>query len=143
MRAVIVTGDRNADYNEWWNIVDHMITRSLHGDPLVVIHGGATGIDSLVNSVRGVDNPWISVVPMPAQWDAHGKKAGPMRNRAMLNVLMTLKEHGYDVAVFAFHDNIDTSRGTKNMVNIALNRGVRVLRFDSHGDGMLVTERIP
>jgi hypothetical protein len=142
MRAVIVTGDRNAEWDTWRHTVYRAIyAQKKYGYGPVVIHGGANGIDSLSEpAMEGCD---VSFVRMPAQWDAHGNSAGPMRNRAMLNVLLILKEHGYDVSVLAFHNTITASKGTKGMVNLALERNVPVTLYGSNGNKELVTERVP
>jgi hypothetical protein len=48
-----------------------------------VIHGGARGADSIAGELareRGLE-----VVVYPADWHAHGKGAGPIRNQQMLD----------------------------------------------------------
>jgi hypothetical protein len=50
---------------------------------IVIVHGCARGADSLAGSwakERGVD-----VDEHPADWDQHGKRAGPIRNQEMLD----------------------------------------------------------
>ena len=61
-------------------------------------------------------------VPMPAQWKTRGKSAGPDRNTEMLNVLLALRECGYDVEVLAFV--LPSSRGTWDMVRKAQAAGL-------------------
>ena len=56
--------------------------------------------------------------PFKADWDQHGKSAGPIRNREML-----FKDGGPD-AVIAFHRDFMNSKGTKHMVTIALDEGI-------------------
>jgi hypothetical protein len=55
----------------------------------------------------------------PAQWHKYGRAAGPIRNQQML-------AEGKPDLVLAFHDDIDGSRGTKDMVNRARRAGVKV-----------------
>ena len=57
-----------------------------------------------------------------AEWHKHGKAAGPIRNTLMLQQKPDL--------VVAFHDDIDSSKGTANMVKKArkANIEVRVLK---------------
>jgi hypothetical protein len=52
----------------------------------------------------------------PADWDTHGRSAGPLRNRKMLDTKPDL--------VIAFHGNLNASKGTKNMVHQARRNGV-------------------
>lgn len=47
----------------------------------------------------------------PALWHLYGKPAGPRRNKEMLD-----KEHP-ELGI-AFHDKIETSKGTKNMIEL-------------------------
>ena len=56
----------------------------LRGMPSRVVHGGAPGADSLA-----ADWGWrhaLDVVGVAAQWKAHGRAAGPMRNQRMLDI---------------------------------------------------------
>jgi len=54
----------------------------LKGCPDTIIHGGARGADTLADE-------WgkrmaLRILAMPADWDRHGRSAGPLRNQAML-----------------------------------------------------------
>jgi hypothetical protein len=78
-------------------------------------HGNARGADTLADG-------WASEVgvpchPTPAQWSKFGKKAGPMRNQAMLG-------QGIDLVV-AFPGG----RGTDDMKKRARAAGVEVLEI--------------
>jgi hypothetical protein len=80
-----------------------------------IIHGKAPGADSLADE-------WalkygIQRVQMPADWDALGKKAGPIRNRRMLELMP-------DVVV-AFPGGA----GTLSMCELAETAGVDVHRI--------------
>lgn len=77
-----------------------------------VIHGAAFGIDS---AAQRVCNGRWPVTPVPADWNAHGKSAGPIRNRKMA---------GMADALIAVWDG--KSRGTKNMIETAEKMGLRV-----------------
>lgn len=134
--AVIVTGDRNADLLTWRGVLKDVLT----GDPwfgayAVLIHGGARGIDRHAAKIGGMHG-W-SVLPLPIsreRWDEMGYRAGPLRNKAMLDILLTLQSCEYDVRVLAFHDDIHgTSRGTKDMVTQAQRAGVPVTLYHSDG----------
>jgi len=60
----------------------------------------------------------IPSIGHPAQWDRDGRAAGPIRNRQMLI------EHPEIELVLGFHDNIRQSKGTKDMLTVASNRGI-------------------
>lgn len=129
MRAIIVTGDRYANWDTWQPVVDSGIGTG----NVVVIHGGANGIDSIASGQCNGD-PYRSYVIVPAQWGRHGKAAGPKRNAAMLTMLTILGQHGYEIAVHAFHDSIAESKGTRDMVTQALRAGVRVWLHRTYSD---------
>lgn len=81
----------------------------------VLIHGGATGADSLAS--RWATDMSIPVKVYPANWDEHGKAAGLIRNEQMLR-------EGKPDVVIAFAGG----RGTAHMVSIAKNAGVKVVQ---------------
>ena len=61
------------------------------------------------------------IVPehFPADWKANPRAAGPIRNRQMLAAKPDM--------VVAFHKDLATSRGTKDMVTIARKAGIPTL----------------
>lgn len=86
-----------------------------------VIHGAARGADKIAGEVAG--DLGLKVMAFPADWQRLGKAAGPVRNLLML-------EQNPD-EVWAFHDNLAESRGTKNMLSLATKKGVQT-RIFSH-----------
>jgi hypothetical protein len=79
----------------------------------LLIHGGATGADSLARDwavSRDVPSKCY-----PALWRVHGAKAGPIRNQQML-------VEGQPHLVVVFHGG----RGTADMLSRSLHAGVRV-----------------
>lgn len=111
---VIIAGSRNVTDPR---IVDRAVKASgWHMDITEVIHGGARGVDTLAGAwARGFDIP---VRAFPANWREHGRAAGPIRNRIMA-------EHGQ--ALIAIWDG--ESRGTKNMIEEAKRRGLKVFIY--------------
>jgi hypothetical protein len=83
-----------------------------------IVHGDCRGADKMCGYVaKKLGYP---VHPFPADWDQFGRAAGMIRNGQML------KEHPDIGLVLAFHDNMATSRGTKNMVEQARAAGIPV-----------------
>lgn len=83
-------------------------------DQITVIHGAASGADSLADKwARLLGWP---VLEFPADWQAHGKAAGPIRNQRML-------DEGRPDLVVAFPGG----RGTADMVRRAKAAGVEVI----------------
>ncbi len=68
----------------------------------------------------------ISPKPHPADWDKWGSYAGPKRNTEML------LEHGRIDEVCAFHDDLQHSKGTKDMLRQARKAGVPTIVFSHH-----------
>lgn len=123
---VLVTGDRN-----WGSFV--IIEDALNeidekhlddGEEINLYHGAARGAD-MIAAEHAKELGW-TVHPFLADWSKYGKAAGPIRNRELLAAASP------DV-VLAFHDNLPASKGTKNMVNMAVKEGVKVLLFDASG----------
>lgn len=84
-----------------------------------IIHGGARGADTLAGEWAKNHNCPVRV--FPADWEKHGKAAGPIRNAQML-------KEGQPNLVVAFL--APDSRGTKNMIDQATKAGVPVKVID-------------
>ena len=81
----------------------------------VIIEGEARGADRI--ACEEATRLGLAVVPFPADWKRYGLAGGPIRNAQML------KEGKPDVVV-AFHENIEASKGTKNMLKQAQKAGL-------------------
>jgi hypothetical protein len=121
---VLVCGSRTWDegLGVIESLLDGLLDRVPNGESLVVIEGGARGADA--RAARWVqEDEWIFDIEhlqYRADWDRHGKAAGVIRNRRMLN-------EGKPDVVFAFTDKpLKESRGTLNMVTRAEQAGVPV-----------------
>lgn len=106
---LLVTGDRNwRDAPRVRDALLDWITRN--GDPVlsghVLISGDARGADTYADVVGQLLG--FTIERHPADWETHGRAAGPVRNKAMLS-------SGVDDCI-AFHDDLGSSKGTKNMV---------------------------
>lgn len=118
---LLICGDRN------WSDSDLIYEQFLKlvKLPDVVIEGEARGADALGRNCALALK--IPVSPYPALWDVYGKGAGPIRNQQML-------DEGKPTHVWAFHDDIENSKGTKDMVTRARAAGLVVEVF-SHPPG--------
>ena len=67
----------------------------------LLLHGGARGADAAIGRAAH-QLGWASLV-MPAQWERHGRAAGPIRNRELLEQAIARAEAhvspGYQVSV--------------------------------------------
>jgi hypothetical protein len=108
---LLICGDRN-----WTD--GNMIASVLRElSPDVVIEGEARGADSLARIEA--EKLGIQVLKFPADWNKYHRAAGPIRNAQML------KEGSPDMVV-AFHDDLKSSKGTRNMVEISRKAGIPV-----------------
>lgn len=129
--AVIVTGSRYAVRSEWGHTIGTaLLSLDLQPNDLV-IHGACSGIDSIADEMAREIN--INTLAMPAQWNDFGIIAGPIRNKHMLDVLLSLRECSWTAKVLAFHDDFDNSKGTKNMTNQALAKAIPTTLYHSDG----------
>jgi len=83
----------------------------------VVVHGAAKGADSIAADIA--HEMELGVDSYPAQWGRYGRGAGPIRNQQML-------DEGRPDLVLAFHRNLSSSKGTKDMVTRAKKAGIKV-----------------
>lgn len=111
---VLVCGGRKYDNRE--RVFEVLDALNLAYGVTAIIAGGATGADQLAYewSLSRLKSAWI----YPAKWDSYGKAAGPIRNAIMLR-------EGKPDLVVAFPGG----RGTKNMIQQAIDKGVKVERF--------------
>lgn len=108
---VLVCGDRT------WTDRDVIAARLVQLPPTAhVVHGGAHGADTIAGEVAAAMG--LVVTCVPARWTVYGRAAGPIRNRAMLDLAPTL--------VIAFHADLSRSRGTRDCVEEATRRGIPI-----------------
>lgn len=84
----------------------------------IVIHGGAQGADTTAGVVAREIG--LHVCEMRALWNFHGKKAGPLRNQAMLDLGVN--------RIYAFRSK-GFSPGTDDMVRRAEAENVAVYLY--------------
>jgi len=120
MQRILVCGSRD------WNDIG-VIRERLEKFPnnSIVIHGGCRGADIISGMIA--EELGMEVLCFPAEWEKHGKSAGPKRNQRML-------EEGVPTLILAFHDDISSSKGTLDMIKRAKNKGINVELIGSkHG----------
>ena len=118
---VIVCGDR--DWKDYYAIKSEL---SKLPKKTVIIHGAARGADRFAK--RAAEKLGLKVRGYPANWVRYRKGAGPIRNRQMLHDETPKR-------VIAFHNDLwNSSKGTRDMVLIAIQAGVRV---DLYSNGSL------
>lgn len=110
---VIIAGCRDfADYELLKEKCDFYL-QNQKPENVVIVSGHASGADAL--GERYGQERGLQLETYPADWKAHGRAAGPIRNAQMASVARTL---------IAFWDG--KSRGTKNIIDTATKRGLKV-----------------
>ena len=101
---------------------------------LTLVEGEAMGADIISRVVvelemedwDGYYPKWVAVDPFPADWKQYNYAAGPIRNQEML-------DSGVDFVV-GFHDDIENSKGTKDMLKKCAKAGIPGRLFTQEGE---------
>lgn len=116
---IVIAGGRN--FADWEYFMGYMTTlpKWIGEDDFEVVSGGATGVDKMGEEFAHLFGLKLKV--FPADWEAHGRAAGPIRNEQMAQ---------YADGVIAFWDG--KSKGTANMIATArrLGKWTYVVRTD-------------
>jgi predicted Rossmann-fold nucleotide-binding protein len=122
MRVLVCGGRTYYDRVKVFSVLNDLLKQ--HGS-LTVIEGGTNGADALAREwcmrarrskeLRG----YLELIEVPADWKAHGKAAGPMRNEAMI-------EHHKPDLVVAFPGG----KGTADCVARARKAGIEVMEVE-------------
>jgi len=115
---VLVCGDRN--YTDTARVHGALDALDRLNGIEAVIEGCATGADSMGESWAREHG--VPIRHFRPEWDKYGRAAGPVRNRQMLM-------EGRPDLVLAFHDNLEESKGTKDMVRQAQKAGIEVWHY--------------
>lgn len=116
---VLICGGR--DFTDRRFLFEVMSRITIKKPITLVIEGGACGADRLAR--EWANSHGVAVATYPANWELHGRRAGPARNCRML------REARPDLVV-AFKGGT----GTAHMVRISEEAGVRTLRTWKYKD---------
>jgi YspA, cpYpsA-related SLOG family len=110
---ILVCGCRHySDYTRIYGII------KAFGSDITIISGACRGADKL--AVEVAQKLGLNFREYPANWSLYGKKAGPIRNQQMIDL------ESPDL-VIAFHPDLNSSKGTKDMLRRAENQGIKTL----------------
>lgn len=114
MRLIIAGSRSFRDYNILVDNIEILCFKcDVSPHDLEIISGGAVGADSLGEIYAQKNNLPLTI--MKANWDVHGKSAGMVRNSNMSEIAD---------ACIVFWDG--KSRGSKNMIDIATKKGLKL-----------------
>jgi len=109
---VIIAGGRNFnDYDLLKAELNLILCIRVMREDLVIVSGGAKGADALGERYAKEHN--VPVKIFKADWNKHGKSAGPIRNFEMAK---------YAEGCIVFWDG--KSKGTANMIQVARNNSL-------------------
>lgn len=111
---VIIAGCRDFDDYELLKEKCDDFLQDEKKEDVIIISGHASGADAL--GERYAQERGFQLETYPADWKAHGRAAGSIRNARMASVAN---------ALIAFWDG--KSRGTKNMIETAKNHNLKVV----------------
>lgn len=115
VHKILVTGDR-----EWSDVP--RIVKALEGyrPGTILVHGACRGADNTCAAVAEALK--FEVRAYPADWRRYPRAAGPIRNQQMI-----AEEHKADEPIdlcLAFHNDIENSRGTADMLDRVVRAGI-------------------
>jgi hypothetical protein len=105
-----VTGGRDyKDQAHVWQVLDNIYHTNSN---INIIVGDATGVDDFAR--KWAIERKVPVFIYHANWEMHGRSAGPIRNKRML-------DHGLDLLL-----SFKGGRGTAHMTRITKEKGIEV-----------------
>lgn len=119
MRVLVCGGRSYNDRDHIWNTLCDIDAE--RGPVNTVIHGAATGADSeamIWAQCERTNGRVIKHAPFAADWHAHGRAAGPIRNQRMI-------DEGKPDLVVAFPGG----KGTSDMTKRARDAGIEVIEI--------------
>lgn len=119
-RIVILCGGR--DWEMTTEAGQWLYGRLQMFNPWAILHGDARGADRQAATIAA--KSFDEVFAFPADWDKHGKSAGPIRNQEMLTWALRT---GFEIVVLAFPGGV----GTGHMCKIAERAGAVVEDYAS------------
>ena len=118
LRILVCGGRHFADYDLLEKTINGVIAESGCSD-IEIVSGHFVGADRLCELYAERHN--VSVKIFPAQWKKYGKRAGPMRNRQMVDYISGFENK----AVVAFVSA--NTKGTRNTITLARKANICVI----------------
>jgi hypothetical protein len=111
---VVIAGGRDFDnYELLSKTCDFMLSEKIKTHNVVIISGAARGADTL--GERYAQEHGLGLDRHPANWDLHGKAAGYIRNKEMVDIAD---------ACICFWDG--KSKGTKHTIDLSIEKGIKL-----------------
>jgi hypothetical protein len=121
---VVVTGSRN--WSDEGQVFDDLSLIEASGRLHGIVEGGARGADAAAAAwAKDAQGRGIEWAQFRADWKTHGKKAGALRNRQMLDDALSAVRRGLLPIVLAYP--LADSIGTVDMMRVCAAAGLRVV----------------
>jgi hypothetical protein len=120
---ILITGCR--DWKDY-DMILSSLEKAIHENGVIfpnvyIVHGAARGADTIgALAALQLGIPKNNIKAYEADWKNKGRAAGPIRNSLMLSANPDID------LVLAFHDFLPNSKGTKDMVEKAKRKGIKV-----------------
>jgi hypothetical protein len=121
---ILVTGSR--EWTDWQLTSKALLDATLGVDwrKVTLVHGDCpSGLDRMADQLAR--SMGMTPEPHPADWDRHGRAAGPIRNQEMVDL-------GADICLAFFHPAAE-NRGTSDCAARAKRAGIPVKRYPEGG----------
>jgi hypothetical protein len=134
VKKIVVTGDR-----EWDDIA--RVVEELRGfrPGTILVHGACRGADIICAAVA--EALGFEVRSYPADWKKYPRAAGPIRNQQMIDV-ENKPEEPIDLCL-GFHNDIEKSRGTADMLRRVQHANIPSKLCSSHPRSSAELEHLP
>lgn len=134
MKTILITGDRGWTDTKIIQFALSRISQQYNFNDIIVVHGAAKGADTIADIEA--KKLYFTTISVPANWEFYGKRAGVFRNHKMFD---TWKP---DI-ILAFHNNIQKSKGTKEMIKYALSKGHKnIFLFTNSNSPVKISDNI-
>ncbi len=121
LRILVCGGRHFADYGLLEKTINGVIAKSGCSDAEIV-SGHCVGADRLGELYAEKHNAPVKI--FPAEWKKYGKRAGPIRNKQMVDYIGGFENK----AVVAFVSA--NTKGTRNTITLAKKANIKVYRFE-------------
>jgi hypothetical protein len=130
---ILICGDRNWNHVELIKHYLQSLTLNTYPKQITIIEGGCRGADKISGWLA--KDLGMNVIEEKADWFKYGKAAGPIRNQMMLD------KHK-PILVVAFHNDLEHSKGTKDMLERAKKANVKTLLISSEVEGIVSLDEL-
>lgn len=118
LRILVCGGRRFSDYALLEKTINGVVAEAGRED-IEIVSGHYVGADRLGELYAEKHNAQVKI--FPAEWEKYGKRAGPMRNKQMVDYISGFKNK----IVIAFVSA--NTKGTRNTISLAKKANIRVI----------------